>query len=81
MWYWPPGNTKPPSPPFTGEHYQQLEPGHCRDTLARVEPEADDAGYVKISQPELPSDQVLTEAGAGTRVIQPKQDAPTNLTQ
>jgi len=30
---------------------------------------------------ELPSDQVLTEAGAGTRAIHPKQDAPTNLIQ
>jgi len=58
-----------------------LGPQHYQEILARVAAEADDAGYVKISQPELPSDQVLTEADAGTRAIHPKQDAPTNLAQ
>ena len=58
-----------------------LNPEHYSETLARVEPEADDARHVKISQPELPSDQMLTEAGAGTCAIWPKKEAPTNLTQ
>ena len=58
-----------------------LNSEHYPETLARATAKADDAGYVKISQPELPPDQVLTEAGGGTYTIWPKQDAPTNLTQ
>ncbi|RZA33189.1 MAG: hypothetical protein EOP92_22185 [Lysobacteraceae bacterium] len=47
----------------------KLDPKHYPETWARVDPEADDAGYVKISQPELPSDQVPTGAGAETCAI------------
>jgi hypothetical protein len=58
-----------------------LNPGHCPETLARAAAKADDAKHTEKSPLELPSDQVLTEAGARTRTIWPKQDAPTNLTQ
>jgi hypothetical protein len=58
-----------------------LNPKHYPETLERVAPETDDARSVKISQTELQSDQVLTEAGAGTRTIWPKKEAPTNLAQ
>jgi len=58
-----------------------LNPGHYPEILARVAAETDDADEVKYLQPRPPSDQVFTEAGAGTRTTWPKKEAPTNFTQ
>ena len=47
----------------------------------RVDAENDDAEDLGTAQSSLPSDQVLTEVGAGTRAIWPKQRTTTKSYQ
>jgi len=81
MWYWPPRKPNYPARHPQANTTSNLNPGHYPEIMARVAARTDDTGYGGKSQLELPSDQVLTEAGAGTRTIWPKKEAPTNLAQ